>query len=203
MQVTYGNLMENMWRNIDKATVMQFWHIKLENLTREEFSRGVKALDRQELPPTLPRFIKLCRPDINFTSAYFEAVRGVQARRNGEKGEWSHPAIFWAASTMTHDLLNLSQSQVEGHWKNELGKQLEKSSWPEIPEVFVSIGCTVSTVSKEEASERLKSYGGVIKSEGSADWIHRALERLAEGWNPPPAVRQTILEGAKTKGIRV
>ena len=87
----YGNRMDKMWNGMDKGQVIMFWHLKLEGLTREEFTRGVKASERLEYPPTLPQFLNLCRPPIDKTKAYYEAVKGVQERRFGRKGEWSHP----------------------------------------------------------------------------------------------------------------
>ena len=204
MSMIYGNRMESMWKGMDSAQVLQFWHMKLEEMTPEEFTRGVKALDRHEYPPTLPQFIKLCRPDIDFTSAYYEAVKGVQARREGKKGEWSHPAIFWAASSMAFDLLNQSKSQVEGRWKEALSKQLEKSSWKEIPEVFVPLDRPENKITAEQARQNLDNLGvSHTLSKPSGEWVIRGFERMKNGWNPPPGVKSVYIDAAKAFGIKI
>lgn len=214
MFMLYGHRMDNMYRvkagtpeeeKAEQQKLMAFWHSKLCDMTKDEFLRGVKALDRQEYPPTLPQFIKLCRPDIDANVAYFEAVKGMRERSRGEKGTWSHPAIFWAAASMTFDLLNASYQQIEKRWKAELAKQLEKSAWAEIPEAHKALpAAEADRISKEEAKQLLQKVGmRVPKAEGGdASWIKEGLDKINRGVKMTQAVRDCILAAAKAKGLR-
>ena len=205
MEMLYGARMEKMWQGKDKGQVTDFWHMKLSGFSREEFTRGVKALDKQDYPPTLPQFIKLCCPDVDASVAYFEAVKGMRERSRGKKGAWSHPAIFWAAASMTFDLLNASYQQVEKRWKAELAKQLEKSSWPEIPEAHQALpAAEADRISKEEASRLLQKVGmKALKAEdGDATWIKEGIGKIKRGVKMTQAVRDCILAAAREKGIR-
>lgn len=205
MEMLYGARMEKMWQGKDKGQVTDFWHMKLSGFSREEFVRGVKALDKQDYPPTLPQFIKLCRPDVDASVAYFEAVKGMRERSRGEKGTWSHPAIFWAAASMTFDLLNASYQQIEKRWKAELAKQLEKSSWPEIPESHKALpAAEADRISKEEAKQLLQRVGMRVPKAtgGDATWIKNGLEKIKRGVKMTQGVRECILDAARAKGIR-
>lgn len=205
MEMLYGARMEKMWQGQDKVKVMSFWYSKLSEFGRDEFTRGVKALDKQDYPPTLPQFIKLCRPDIDANVAYFEAVKGMRERSRGEKGTWSHPAIFWTAASMTFDLLNASYQQIEKRWKAELAKQLEKSAWAEIPEAHKALpAAEADRISKEEAKQLLQKVGvRVPKAEGGdTSWIKEGLDKINRGVKMTQAVRDCILAAAKAKGLR-
>lgn len=202
----YGNRMDKMWNGMDKGQVIMFWHLKLEGLTREEFTRGVKASERLEYPPTLPQFLNLCRPPIDKTKAYYEAVKGVQERRFGRKGEWSHPAIFWTAASMSFDLLNMSHQQVKSRFEKALDAELQKTAWPEIPEACTALPPPKVDREKAKAESALKRIGAanaVPGSRGNTDWIDHGLERIRNGEKMTVAVRNCILNGAKAAGIPI
>lgn len=205
MTMLYGNRMEKMWNGIDRHQVMVFWHTKLEGYSRDEFIRGVKAVDSLEYPPTLPQFLNLCRPPIDPVKAYHEAVKGVQDRRNGKQGEWSHPAIFWTAASMSHDLLNLPYQQVKPHFEKKLESELSRTTWQAIPPVSESLPEPKIDREKgrKEAEKMLERVGYNVKKSdsGNTDWIHYNLKRLKEGWKPTQAVRMMVLNAAKEKGI--
>lgn len=204
----YGNRMDKMWNGMDKGQVIMFWHLKLEGLTREEFTRGVKASERLEYPPTLPQFLNLCRPPIDKTKAYYEAVKGVQERRFGRKGEWSHPAIFWAAASMSFDLLNMSHQQVKSRFEKALDAELQKTAWPEIPEASTAlpppkVDREKAKAEAESALKRIGAANAVPEGSGNGQWIVHNLERMKEGWKPLPGVRACILRGAEALGIPI
>jgi len=204
MSLLYGNRMEKMWSGIGKGQLMVFWHMKLEDLTEEEFSRGVKALDRQEHPPSLPQFMSLCRPEVNAVAAYYEAVKGLQERRLGRKGEWSHPAIFWAASQMAFDLLNQTQTQVEKRWKEVLILQYEKTTWQPVPDVPAPLPpLTVDKEGQAKVKQKVNEFLSRREDRGNTDWIEYNLERLKNGWKPTQAVRMMVLNTARMKGISI
>src|SRR5579872_932889 len=94
MSMTYGRKFTDQWGGQDPHALKRFWATKLAGFTGEELKRGVATLQLREWPPTLPEFVKLCRPSVDVLAAYYEAVAGVTERAKGNMGEWSHPAIF-------------------------------------------------------------------------------------------------------------
>lgn len=134
MQGLYGNLFEKQWSGQSLMEMVPFWERKLQGFSREELRRGFRALETLRFPPTLPEFMALCRPPVDALKAYHEAVKGISDRRVGRHGEWSHPAIFWTAASMAHDLLNMSYGQVRARFEERLEKELAKGSWAPVPE---------------------------------------------------------------------
>lgn len=207
MRELYGNLFDRQWGNRELKDMIPIWERKLKGFSNDELRRGYKALEKLKYPPTLPEFMQLCRPPIDPVKAYHEAVAGTQARRDGKRGEWSHPAIFWAAAAMAHDLLNMSYQQVKARFEKKLSDELEKTAWQEIPEVHTPLPAPKVNreKGKAEAEKMLKRVGAsdVVKSAdaGNGDWIARNMRRLAEGWKTTAAVRRMTLDAAKAKGI--
>ena len=71
MSTYYGNKFADMWRDGNMQAIKAVWAQECLKLSREEFTRGANALMAQEWPPTLPQFIKLCRPAIDAVAAYY------------------------------------------------------------------------------------------------------------------------------------
>ena len=207
MKMLFGNQFEKQWGSIEFPQMIQFWERKLEGFTREELFRGYRALTKLKFPPTLPEFMALCRPPVDKVKAYHEAVKGMQERKLGRKGEWSHPAIFWAASRMAFDLLNMTYQQCKARFERELDKELEATTWQEIPEASHALPPPKvdREKAKADAEAALQRIGYQQKKadRGDTGWIRRNLKRLQEGWKPTVAVRQCILEGAVAAGIQI
>lgn len=96
-----------------------------ERVTAIEVKRGLEVCRKTlDWPPTLPEFLKACRPSLNEEVAFSEAVRQMHLRRNPieRNGElvttdvWSHPGIYWAAVSLGSDLMNSSYPQIKGRW---------------------------------------------------------------------------------------
>ncbi|MBR7070430.1 MAG: hypothetical protein IKI30_08325 [Oxalobacter sp.] len=207
-KMLFGNLFEKQWGNVGFPEMIEFWERKLSGFSPEELRRGYKALNKLKYPPTLPEFMQLCRPSIDKTKAYYEAVKGVQERRLGRKGEWSHRAIFWAAASMAFDLLNMSYQQVRSRFEKVLDDELEKTFWPEIPEACTAlpppkVDREKAKVEAEAALKRIGAANAVPSANGNGQWIVRNLERMKEGWKPLPGVRACILRGAEALGIPI
>lgn len=207
MKELYGNLFEKQWAGRELKDMIPFWERKLSGFSPDELRRGYKALDKLKYPPTLPEFMQLCRPPVDPVKAYHEAVKGVQERRMGRTGEWSHPAIFWAAASMAHDLLNMSWQAVKPRWERRLSEELEKTAWQVIPEVHQPLPPPKvdREKAKAEAEAILKRLGFQPKyaDNGNGDWIARNLKRMAEGWKPTAAVRKMTLDAARVMGTPI
>lgn len=187
MLLSYGKKFTDQWGVTDGDELLNFWANGLADMTHSELKRGKDALATREWPPTLPEFRKLCRRPMDSVAAYYEAVAGTQARRDGEYGKWSHPAIYWAAMPMSFDLKEQTYSQIRSRWEAALQEQMDKGEWPEIPQPMVALPAPGKTrTSREEAAQRLREIGAatVIKDAWGNDpkcWAKKILEREAKG----------------------
>lgn len=196
MRTYYGNKLADLWMGQDTEAVKREWGIALAKLTPDQVRRGVEALQHQDWPPTLPMFIGLCQPPIEPVKAYYEAVAGLQARSYGEVGRWSHPAIFWAAARMSHDLRSCSFSQIRDRWEVTLKDELAKGSWGKIETPALQITNAVSQRAPSEhnahmldALHKLVSANPGTHPDPKA-WAHKIIERAKD---PKQGITQAVL----------
>lgn len=182
----------NKWRiNFRDNQAIEDWELAWaeafddEGITPQDVALGIKNCRRMyEWPPSLPEFLKACRPNLIPDVAFFEAVRGMQARSGQEQiGEWSHPAIFHAAVMIgQHDMLNLSYQQLKIRWEKALSEQLALGQWPDIPEVTKLLPVYVDT---EKGAKQVRKVGDLIAKAASNEgkdhkrWAKRILENPA------------------------
>lgn len=184
MSSYYGNKFADMWRDSSMQAIKGIWAQELLKLSREDFTRGANALLAQEWPPTLPQFIKLCKPSVDAVAAYYQAVNGVIAREHGNMGEWSHPAIFWASVKIgAFDLKHQTYSQIKTRWEAELQDQMERWQWDEIPEPMIALPAPAPA--SKEVAERYIAETQVIKNQDSQvdhkRWAKLIMERHRAG----------------------
>ncbi|RZS80638.1 hypothetical protein [Pigmentiphaga kullae] len=192
MRNEYGEKFARQWAHVKADDQIDHWARRLAGYTAGEVRRGLVALSTRPYPPTLPEFLGLCRPPIDAEAAFHEAVAGMQARQRGELGEWSHPAIYWAAVRVSsHDLLANGYAVMRGRWENALRDWLSKGRWADIPMPAVALPAPGAAVtSDDEARRRLKQLGagGILHSAGSGcdtGWAQRILDREAAGRDRP------------------
>lgn len=167
MNLEYGKKFTDQWASVDPDALISHWSRELAGYSGAELNRGLDALSSRPWPPTLPEFKLLCRPLLDPTVAYFEAVAGVQARHGGEHGKWSHRAIYWAAMPLSLELRGQTYSQVKTRWEAALIKQLNQGQWDEIPQPMVALPAPGKTkTNREEASRRLRELARKIKEPG-------------------------------------
>jgi hypothetical protein len=185
MEAMYGRKFHDMWIGSDLSMVKALWADEMGKLSNDELKRGYGALMLRDWPPTLPEYVKMCRPTIDPLVAYYEAIAGIQERSKGEMGTWSHPAIFWAAMPLSFDLNNQTYSQVRGRWEKSLSDQLEKGEWEPVPKVVLALAPpSKPNLSKTEASKRLNELGAdaIVKSrKEDTTWYRKILEREKAG----------------------
>lgn len=184
MQGMYGNKFIDMWRDTDIEMVKALWAEAMGGMSNEELKRGYAALMTQDWPPSLPAYVKMCRPTIDATKAYHEAVEGCRRRAIGGMGVWSSPAIYWAAVPLSFDLLSQSYAQIKTRWELALSKQLEKGEWEPIPEPMLALPEPgKGELSKESAAKMIDELGaaGAAKTAASATdhkiWAKRIIEQ--------------------------
>lgn len=149
-----------------------------------DIKAGLKACrTKYDWPPSCAEFIKACRPSVDFLVAYYEAVAGVAARKNGEMGVWSHPAIYWAAVPLAFDLGQQTYSQMKTRWEQALGEQMARGEWAAIPAPMLALPEPGKTqLSREDAQKRVGELkaGGVAKSaESKVDHLYWAKKIMA------------------------
>jgi hypothetical protein len=161
-----------------------------EGVTPVMIAGGLKACrTRYDWPPSCAEFIKACKPSVDPLVAYYEAVNGTQAREQGKKGDWSHPAIFWASVKVSaYDLKHASYSQIKQRWEKALSDEMEKGEWAPVPEALQALPAPgKSELSKEHAARmvtELKATETIKKAEDRTDhklWAKRILAREKKG----------------------
>ncbi len=184
----YGDKLPKMWGKVPEEELHATWAEDLAGFSGQEIAAGLRACKQREWPPTLPEFMKLCRPWTNPEVAYHEAVAGMACRRRGDKGLWSHPSIYWAAvNTGSHDLLNSTYTTMKTRWERAFAEELAKDSWHPIPEVHVALPAPGQTRATRDQidPEMAKMVQGAMKPKHN-----------------PKAWAQTILDEQEKKGGR-
>jgi hypothetical protein len=189
MAYTYGVKFADQWRGIDGRGVKLHWAEALTVLSREELSAGVHKLSTRDWPPTLPEFLKLCRPALDPQAAYYEALEQGMRRQRGEPEAWSLPAIFWAWSAIgAHDFNQLGYAMLKPRWERALAAELAKSDPEPIPARAIALPAPGQTRTAEaEARSMLQAYGMQLAQYGKAPagrgtgWAHKIIERSRSG----------------------
>lgn len=167
-----------------------------EGVSPADVAQGIKNCRRLfDWPPSLPEFLRACRPQLEPETAFFQAVRGMQARARGEMGEWSHPAIYYAAvSVGQFDLLNQAYTQLGQRWQKVLNEELAKGQWAEIPLPRLALASPEDKErGRREGQRRVRDLAQVIVGDKHKDplvWANRILER-------PEARSLAVLKMAK------
>jgi hypothetical protein len=189
----YGARFTELYAGVTQGDLVQLWGIELRDLQADEVIAGVDALRKAKWPPTAGEFVEWCRPAIDPEQSHAEAVAQMVARQQGSD-RWSHPAIYWAATTIgQHDLLHLSWQQIRARWCKALDAQLSRSTWPDVPprrEALPAPGET--TLSREQADAVMADLRAKVAPPPSRKvglaWAQAVLQRHADGDQSLPAI---------------
>lgn len=178
----------NKWRaNFRDEQAIEDWRqawaeaFEDEGITPNDVALGIKNCRRMfDWPPSLPEFLKACRPHLEASTAFFEATRGLQARSRGEHGAWSHPAIFFAALAVgQYEMRNESYPQLRVRWEKAFGEQLALGQWPEIPPVLEALPAPARTEEGKAQIRKVSSMAsGALANSGTDHkrWAKRILK---------------------------
>lgn len=108
------------------------WGQALADLHPLEIERGLRATQGRAFVPTLGEFVLLCRPALDPETAWHEAVAGMSVREYGHPGEWSHPAVYRAATGFAWELRTSSYPAQRKAWGLRLQREFARG-WGEIP----------------------------------------------------------------------
>ena len=152
-----------------------------ERITPSDVALGIKNCRRMyDWPPSLTEFLRACRPHLEPDVAFFEAVRGLQARERGQQGEWSHPAIFFAALAVgQYEMRNEAYQQLKSRWEKALSDQLSLGNWPEVPPVLEALPAPDRTEEGRAQARKISAIASGAMAKKGADhkrWAKRILE---------------------------
>lgn len=189
MSLDYGKRFVDQWAGADPDELFAHWARELATYSRDELVRGYNALSGRDWPPTLPEFKRMCRPPVDPTVAYYEALEQGKARERGEMGNWSHPAIYWAWNKIgAFDFNSLTYSNLKSRWEGVLADEMAKEVWPNVPEPRVALmPPEKAKITKEEANKRIAEFHekGLMKpTDEKTDhkrWAKRIIERADQG----------------------
>lgn len=180
MQALYGAKFAQQWAGIEPVRLTEIWAEELAGMTGEELARGLASCRSRPWPPTLPEFVLLCRPSMDPVTAHTEAVLGMQERKRGNLGEWSHPAVYWAAVKIgAHDLLNQGYAAIRGRWERELRDSFALGQWDAVPAPAVALPAPGQDVtSNAEGQKRIRELSAQALSTGADHkrWARKILE---------------------------
>lgn len=186
MTLLYGSRFGQQWAGLTPREIKAAWNQRLANFTPAEIRRGLDACAALDWPPSLPEFMRLCRPALNAEAAYHEAVAGMVARSRGERGDWSHPGIYWAAVRVTsHDLLSVGWQAIRGRWEAALRDVMAKGQWAAVPDPAPALpapGKSLLTPEQQrEAMGQVRGLAAAASPEGAASrrdplaWARKVL----------------------------
>lgn len=178
----YGARFHDMWGGTDLDVVKQVWADDLADLSPDEITRGVVAAKSAKFPPTLPEFRELCRPALNPECAFAEAVQQMALRDQG-RDQWSHPAIYWAASTVgSFDLRNAAWATIKVRWSRVLQAELAKGEWQPVPPRFEALPAPEQVAaSPAKVREIIDRSRNAITKHGDTQWAHDVEARATAG----------------------
>lgn len=194
MLLTYGKKFVDQWGTADFDKLTAHWAREMASYTPTEIKRGLAGLELLDWPPTLPAFKKLCRPPLDVTAAYYEAVSGLREREAGNMGNWSHPAIFWTTVHVgAFDLKNHAYSQIKERWEKALKAEMDKGQWSAIPAPMIALPAPGKTLTdRQQATAMLAQYNAsdILKTSRTDHraWIKKIFERQAAGDETLPGI---------------
>ncbi|QBH21047.1 hypothetical protein EYC51_16970 [Alcaligenes faecalis] len=180
LSVMYGQQFAAQWASVNEQAMKSAWAQDLAGFTGDEIAAGVEACKSRRYVPNLPEFMMLCRPALDPVTAHAEAVLGMQDRKRGEMGEWSHPAVYWAAVKIgAHDLLSLSFSVVRARWERILRDSFAKGAWDAVPAPSLALPAPGADVTcNAEAQKKIEAIAAQSQKprKDSKGWARKILD---------------------------
>lgn len=146
-----------------------------EGLTPEEIKAGIVTCRKlYDWPPSLPEFLKACRPALDCERAFIEAVEQMRLRESG-KDVWSSPVVFWAAVSIGSDLRNHPYQAISKRWAAAIDTAREKIKRGELPnEVPARLEALPApgrqSVSPEQAAANISKLHEILGNSRIAEW---------------------------------
>lgn len=154
-----GKKFTDLWTGGNSEHIKTEWADGLSGFRGREILRGLKACQTRVFAPTLGEFIRLCRPALDPEIAWLEARAGLLARRSGQLGEWTHPAVFRASQELPYQLLNQSPKEHRKAWEWTLQREFDKGWLDDVPPPPLQLEIKPATTRPPTAAERAVLFG--------------------------------------------
>lgn len=103
LALMYGAKFLDQWRGLDLDKVRALWAKELSGFTVDEIAAGVAACRSKDWPPTLPEFMKACRPPLDPGLSWLQAQACARERDRGEVG-FTDARLFEAFRRMAFEV---------------------------------------------------------------------------------------------------
>lgn len=162
-----------------------------ERITPKCVAAGIKACRRQyDWPPSLPEFLKACRPPVDYERLYIGAANAVN------DGSWQSKLAYWATQAVgSFEVRNEPFKRMESRWKKAVDELLVDGELPEIPPRMEALPAPGrQSISREEAANRTAELGVKVGKTDPKAW---AMKILAAPENYPAISRKFAAEVAR------
>lgn len=160
----------DMFNGADTEKVREEWGAALVDFKPVELDRGIADISTRRFVPTLGEFKNMCRPCLDPEWAYREAEKCLRQRDVGHVGEWTHPAVWRAASALSMEVRKGDYAACRTRWAYVLKDELAKGwgEYPPEPPLRISSDVKGSATSEVAMRERRKiaELLGRVKREG-------------------------------------
>lgn len=190
MTFSYGTRFADLWAGVDHNELKAFWADRLGALTRDELATGYRMMESLGRPPTLPEFIKLCRPNLDPEVAFYEAIEQGRKRELADPDnpdEWSHAAIYWAwVKVGGFAIANQGYEVLRSRWSETLRNCANDPHLPAVPKKARELPAPGKTrLQPERARElladlKIKTLPASVVSRNT-NWAELILERNQRG----------------------
>jgi hypothetical protein len=128
----FGSKFQDFYAGADAKVFRDEWSAALADFKPIELERGLAQMESQKFVPTLGEFAQWCRPCLDPEWAFREAEHALAQRDRGQVGDWSHPAVWRAASALGMEVRSGDYAKVRVRWAYELKYELAQG-WGEQP----------------------------------------------------------------------
>ncbi|POB00151.1 hypothetical protein C2134_02870 [Chromobacterium sinusclupearum] len=155
-------------------------------ITRDMVEAGLRRIASEcEWPPIdVPVFLRFCMPVRDYEAAFREAQRLASMRHQkmgGQPEDWSHPAVYWAASRFGwFEMRNSSWQAASARWVAVLDEVLTWRQWPKIDRVAITVegGLQTKAVQRRELANMRQILAGAVAGGAAAPGFER--DRVVE-----------------------
>lgn len=187
MAAMYGAKFAEQWRSLDQATMLATWSQALAGYSAEEIRRGLDACLMRDWPPTLPEFLKLCRPPMDPVRLWYEAQQAAKERDEGKPGAWPAPFVFHAYRDMAWEVRSGEYAKHGERWRLALDRAkaaVERGELPnEVPLPAERLP-EPAPLTRAQAAERAKAINVQIPARPRGidlAWAYALRERHERG----------------------
>lgn len=139
-----------------------------DRITIEEVKKGLEEGRRKKFPPSYGEFLESCRPKFDYFACFYEAIKGLTARKYGDEYQFTSPAIYHAAIEFgEHDIMTKAYSTCEKRWKELLDKHSNAVDVREIPKVLKALSFDRKARDKQKAGESIRKMKDILKASNS------------------------------------